>query len=240
MMPGKVAVASGRGYQEATVASPGWSGALEALANLLAGAGLHGRVSVTLSHHFAPVHLLPAPPVVLKPAEMHGWITDYLAKQFGEMAHGWQITWQSEPPGKAFLVSTLDKNALAELEAVIRSASLVPVRVHPWLVAAWNRRGSKLGSGRVWFALAEPERLTLAGLEDGHMHSLRSVLMKGDAVASLTDMLKREVLLTGETTPAPLWIESVLPSVNWQRAASGHTVHPFADGNEALSALLVS
>lgn len=238
LTPGRVAVAAGRGYREATVAMPGWAGALEALAGLLAGAGLSGRTRVTLSHHFAPVHLLPAPPVALKPAEMQGWIRDTLMRQYGEAGRDWRVTWQAEPPGVSFLASSLEPARLAELDGVLRAASLKPVDVQPWLAVAWNRQRRRLGRGRAWFALAESDRLTLAGLEAGRVKSLRSARMQGDAVAALTDLLTREALLADESTPAPVWVESVLPALNWQGAGGGRSVHPLASGHEALSAML--
>jgi hypothetical protein len=238
LTPGRVAVASGRNYREATVAVHGWAGALEALAGLLAGSGLSGRASVTLSHHFAPVHLLPAPPVALKPLEMQGWIRDTLARQFGEAGRDWQVTWQAQPPDEPFIASSLEPGRLAELQSVLRAASLKPVDVQPWLAVAWSRQRRRLGHGRSWFALAEPERLTLAGLEAGRVRSLRSTRMQGDAVAALADLLTREALLAGEAAPAPLWVESVLPSLNWQGVGGGRSVHPLASGREALSILL--
>jgi hypothetical protein len=238
LTPGRVALASGRDYREAAVDAPGWAGALAALAGLLTGAGPRGRASVTLSHHFAPVHLLAPPPVALKPLEMQGWIHDTLARQFGEAGRDWRMAWQPEPPGEAFLASSLNPAHLAELESILRSASLKLAVVQPWLAVAWNRRRARLGRGRAWFALAEPDRLTLAGLEAGRVRSLRSSQAQGDAVAALSSLLAREALLAGEASPAPLWIESVLPSINWQGLGGGRSVHPLAGGREPLSALL--
>ena len=238
LTPARVAVASGRDHRDAVVTVPGWAGALETLSALLAGSGLRGRTSVTLSHHFAPVHLLSAPPVALKPLEMQGWIRDTLARQFGEAGRDWRVSWQVEPPGEPFLASSLEPARLAELEGVLRAASLKPVEVQPWLALAWNRQRRRLGRGRAWFALAEPERLTLAGLEAGRVKRLRSIVMQGDAVAALADLLTREALLAGEAAPAPLWVESVLPAVNWQGVGGGRSVHPLAGGREALAALL--
>lgn len=240
LTPGRVALASAGGYRDAVVAVPGWAGVLETLAGLLAEAGLKGRASVTLSHHFAPVHLLPAPPVTLKPLEMQGWIRDHLARQFGEAAREWRVIWQPAPPGRAFLASSLAPQTLAELEAVIEAASLKMDAIQPWLVPAWNRQRRKLERGHAWFALAEPERLTLARLADGNVLALRSVLMQGDALSSLSDLLKREALLAGEEQPAPVWIDSVLPALDWRRLEAGRQVHPPAGGREALASMLAA
>jgi hypothetical protein len=238
LTPGRVAVACGRDYREADVPTPGWAGALEALSGLLAGAGLRGRTRVTLSHHFSPVYLLPSPPVALKPPEMQGWIRDTLARQFGEAGRDWQVSWQAEPPGVPFLVSSLEPAYLAELEGVLRAASLKLAELQPWLAAAWNRQRRHLGRGRVWYALVEPGQLTLLGLDGGHVRSLRSTRMQDDAVAALANLLTREALLAGEESPAPLWIESAGLQTNWQKLGGGRSVHPLAQGREALSALL--
>jgi hypothetical protein len=238
LTPARVAVASGGAYRDAAVEVPGWAGALEALAALLAGSRQRGRASVTLSHQFAPVHLLASPPVALKAAEMQGWVRDTLVRQFAEAGRDWRVAWQPEPPGEPFLASSLDAAQLAELEGVLRAASLKLASVQPWLVAAWNRRRRKLGRGRAWFALAEPGRLTLAGLAGGRARSLRSAALAGDAVAALADLLARETLLAGEAELAPLWVESALPDVNWQGAGGGRAVQPFAGGRDALAVML--
>lgn len=237
LTPGRVAVASGRDYREATVAAQGWAAALEALSGLLAGSTLRGRASVILSHHFSPVHLLPSPPVALKPLEMQGWIRDALARQFGEAGRDWQVSWQAEPPGEPFLVSSFEPAHLAELEGVLRAASIRPVEVQPWLAVAWNRQRRHLAHGQAWYALAEPGRLTLLRLEDGRVRSLRAAPIQDDAVVALADLLTREALLAGEDTPAPVWIESAVLHPKWQELG-GRSVHALPPGREALSALL--
>ena len=126
----------------------------------------------------------------------------------------------------------------------------------PWLTQHWVRQicdtfygtdpvhgygyGQDEDQGQLgaWFVLAEPERLTLAGLDGGRVRSLRSTLMQGEPLAALEDLLTREALLAGEAAPAPLWIESVLPPLNWQGVGGGRSVHPLASGREALAAML--
>lgn len=238
MTPGRVAVAGGGQSREAEVAVPGWAGALEALKELLAGAKLAGRASVTLSHHFAPVHLLTAPALTLKPLEMQGWIRDALAKQFGEGARAWQVAWQPEPPGRPFIASSFEPAQLAELEGALRAASLKASGIRPWLAASWNRQRRRVGRGRAWYALAEPGRMTLLGLDGGRVASLRSSLFQNDALESLADLLRREALLAGEAVPAPLWIDNVALAPNWQALGEGRRVQPLPHGREALAAML--
>lgn len=244
LTPGRVAVASGRGHREAAAATPGWAGALEALSGLLAGAGLSGRARVVLSHHFAPVHVLTAPPLALKTQEMQGWIGDQLARQAGEAARDWRAAWQPAPPGEPFLVGSIEPARLAELDGVLRAASLKAVDAQPWLVPAWNRLHRRLGRGRAWLALAEPGRLTLLGLDAGRARSLRSAPVQDDAAAALAGLVTREAMLAGEETAAPLWIESAGPAPDWQALATdralgaARALHVLPPRREALGALL--
>ncbi len=236
LTPSRVAVVNGRSYREAVVAAPGWAAALEALAALLAGAGVKGRASVTLSQHFAPAYLLAPPPVLLKPAEQAAWVRDTLVRQYGEASRDWRLAWQPAPPDKPVLATSLAADALAGLEALARTASLRLARVQPWLVPACNR----LRPGRVpaWFVLAEPGRLTLAHMQRGALTHLRSTRMQGDAGTALADLLAREALLAGETAPAPVWIESVLPGVDWKGALPGRMVQGLAAGRDLLEPML--
>lgn len=234
--PGRVAVTNGAGYRDAGVATAGWAGALEALAGLLAGSKVRGRASVTLSQHFAPVHLLPSPPVVLKTREQQAWVRDALVRQYGDASRDWRLAWQPEPPGEPYLVTRLAADRLAALETLAHTASLRLARVQPWLAAASRRRGP--GRATVWFTLAEPERLTLAHLQHGRIRHLRSVRTQGDAATALADLITREALLAGETTPAPVWIESVLPGTDWKGALGERSVQGLPAGRNPLDAML--
>lgn len=240
LTPHRVAVASGGGVREAAVATPGWSGAIEALAGLLAGARVRRRAHVRLSHHFAPVHLLAAPPVALKAQEMQGWILDQLGRVYGESGRDWRVAWQAEPLGEPFLAGSIEPGHLAELQAVLRAASLKAVDVQPWLVGAWNHRRRQLGGGHVWFALAEPGRLALLRLKQGRARSLRTLPVEADPVGALEGLLAREALLAGEEAEAPVWIEAVDVKADWRALRGGRGVHALPGGRDALAAMLES
>lgn len=236
LTPGRVALANGGGYHDAVVATPGWAGALEALAELVSVHRATGRAGVTLSQHFAGVHLLPPPPVVLKTGEQAAWVRDALAHQHGEACRDWRLAWQAEPPGQPFVVASLAADRFAALEAFARTASLRLASVQPWLVAACRRQ--RVGRAPAWLALAEPGRVTLAALRGGYLQRLRSVRVQGEAAPALADLLAREALLAGETAPAPLWVDSVLPEADWRSAFGGRVVQRLPAGREALDAML--
>lgn len=238
LTPGHVAVADGKVFRESAVAAPGWPGAIRTLNGLLADGAWRGRADVVLSHHFAHVHCLPAPPLVLKPAEMQGWARDCLERQFGEAGRDWQLAWQSEAPGKPFLVSSIAASMLAELQESFAAAALKPASIQPWLAAAWNRNRRRFADGRAWYALVEPGRLMLASVASGHIHGLRTAPVQGDSVASLADLVRREALLAGEDEDTPLWVDSVLVHAGWRELGKGVTVNTLTSGGETLASML--
>lgn len=236
--PGHVAVSGGKVLREASVDVPGWAGALKTLGTVLADGAWRGRAAITLSHHFAHVHCLPSPPVVLKPAEMRSWIIDYLDRHYGEMSRDWQLAWQAEAPGKLFLVGSVAASALAELEEAVRGASLKPASVQPWFAASWNRNFRKLGKSPGWLALLEPGRLILASLAGGDVLSLRSVPTREDPAAPLADLIRREALLAGTPQDAPVWIDSVLMRPDLGGTDRGLNLHALPLSGESLASML--
>jgi hypothetical protein len=236
--PGRVAVANGKVFRDAAVEAPGWAGALKALGGVLAEGAWGGRAAITLSHHFAHVHCLPSPPVMLKPAEMPGWIHDYLDRHFGEMGRDWQLAWQGEAPGKPFLASSIAIPMLAELEEMSRSAGLRPGSIQPWFSAAWNRSYRRIGKGPAWFALIEPGRLMLASLSGGDVRRLRSISVQADAADALSDLLRREALLADTAPEAPVWVDSVLMRADLAAVRGGLDLRPLPSAGESLASML--
>ena len=238
LTPGHVAVANGKASRQSDVDSPGWPGALKTLSALLAGGVWRGRADVTLSHHFAHMHCLPPPPVLLKPSEMPAWIYDYLEHQYGEAGMDWKLAWQSEAPGKPFLAGSIAGTLLAELEETLRGAALKPVSVQPWFAIAWNRNYRRFGKGQAWYALVEPGRMMLASLGGGEIRSLRTTPIQGNPAAPLADLVKREALLAGIAADAPVWIDSVLMRADWRDPGGGLNTRVLPTAGESLAAML--
>lgn len=229
---------TGRRLQEAAVADPGWNGALKALAELLAAGRPDARARVVLSHHFAPVYLLPATPVRLSHAELLGWARERLVSQFGESARNWQLVAQAEPPGDPFLVSTLPPERLSELDAVLATAGVRAIGLQPWLAVACNRYRASLGRGTAWLALAEPGRLTLARMQGGRFRALRSALTGPDPVRDLADMMARESLLEAEGTQGPVWLSNMHVPGSWQALAGRIELRQLGPAEQGMAAML--
>lgn len=239
LTPGRVALASRTALREAAVATPGWAGALEALKGLVHDLGARGRARVTLSHHFAQVHLLPSPPVLLGPSEMQGWIRDSLARQYGEVGEDWQVAWQPQPPGKPFVAASLAALAMTELVETLHSAGVKPVAIQPLLSTSWRRLRRRIGGRRGWYALAEPGRVTLARVAGGRFEALRSALVAQDPVPALSGLIRRESLLAGtDAASAPLWLDCLLVRHEWRGLEGGLELHAPAAGSETLGAWL--
>lgn len=238
LAPGQVGMAVGKAIRETVVAEPGWAGALKSLEELLAGSGARGRARVVLSQHFAPVYLLETPSMRLSAREMQGWAREQLARQFGEATRDWNLAWQAEPPGEPFLVGTLARERLADLNEILRQSGLRAASVEPWLAQACKRHRRVLGRGDNWLALAEPGRLTLARLERGRFRSLRSAQAGAEPERDLADMLAREALLEAAQAGGPLWLQSVHVRADWQALAGRIEVRQLSPTDRGLAPLL--
>lgn len=236
--PGHVAVAAGRRFREATVAKPGWNEALKTLSELLAEERPGARARVVLSHHFAPVYLLPATPVRLSSEELGGWAREQMVVQYGEAARDWQLAIHAEPPGDPFLVSTLLSEQLSDVRETLDAAGIKAVSVHPWLAVVCNQHRASLGRGTAWLALAEPGRLMLARLRGGRFQTLRSTQTSLDPARDLADMMVRETLLHEDGKTGPVWLASMHVHAGWQTLAGKIELRQLCPPDQGMGAML--
>ncbi len=235
LTPGLVAAAVPRLYREVRVEEGG--DALAALDELLGSLQLRGRARVVLSHELARVGLLPAPPVRLDTGEMKAWVREHHARQLGDAADGWRFVWQPAPPRQPVLAGAVDAGWLAALRQTLSQRGLKPAAVEPWLAVACVRLPPALAREGAWLALAEPGRITLARVERGAFHALRSSRMSGDPAAALAGMVARESLRAGLADDSPVWLESVQVHADW-RGHSGLQVRQAASAQAGLASML--
>jgi hypothetical protein len=169
---------------------------------------------------------------------MQGWIREYLSRLLGEPGLNMQVAWQTVPPGKPILASSLSLQAMEEMVDVIKQAGLKPATIQPWLVVSWNRVHRQFGNQRGWYALIEPGRLILTNVMRGEIRSLRGMMVQDGPVAALSDLIKREILLTEETTPSSIWVDSIMLRADWRALEGGLVVHPLTSGSDSLAPML--
>ncbi len=180
----------------------GWEGALASLATLRSQVGnalVGARVQVSLSHHFASVHLLEPPPIRLALDEMAGWIQERLMQDYGPEADSWRVAWQDVPPGRRVPVTSMQETQYQQLIDALTAAGLAPRTLSPWFITAWQRHRRVLARAQGWLALLEPDRLLLLRLDHGHpMGAVLQRLPQGLSFASAVEAaITRQALQSG-------------------------------------------
>lgn len=240
LLPGQAALAAGGRLQTEVrhQGSSGWNDAVTAMDTLLEQKKLSGRARVTLSHHFTRLFLLPPPATWLKTAEMGAWLQAQLDAPLGGAAD-WRFAWRPTPPGRPILVAAVLKEQAAELEQVLIRRGLALGGLQPWLSAAWDRRGRKLGGGDGWYALAEPGQLVLVRLVGGKPLALRQRQVAGDdAAADLAALLTREALLAGVEPCGRVWLERAGVDLDGAALGGAYRLEQLAGPREPAGALL--
>lgn len=237
ILPDRVAVVVGRTVTEIPVSVGTDDGIPAAVSAALKKSGCRGRLEIVLSHVLAPVWLLPTPPVRLSWQETQGWVREQLVVFLGEAAGQYRPAFEPVPPGEPILVSALDEAWLAGLQAVLGQHGARASAVRPWFSVAANRHRAKLKRGSSWLALAEPGRLTLAFFEAGRLRILRGLAASGDMAAALRDGIRRESLLAGESSQAPVWLEACGVQADWRPPGSPIEVRQIGAADDGASLL---
>ncbi len=212
---------------------------LEALESLLSEHGRPGRARVILSHHLTRLFLLPPPPAVLRRAEVEAWLRDRLATVLdgGATPADWCLTWDAAEPDRPILAAAMEKRLLDDLAACLGRLGLSLAGVRPWLAVAWSRR-PQLRRANGWYALLEPDRLTLLRLQRGRPESLRQRSWNADPVAELVALLTRESLLAGVANGGEVWLERAGVEADWSDLGGRHRLHVFSGAADPALALL--
>lgn len=237
LSPGHVGIAGAGQYRESPVIEPGGAGILKALADLLHVQPMSGRADVVLSQKLAPGWLVAPPPARLNWKETGGWVQDRLANQFGEQAGKWRLSWMQTPPGEPILVSGVEATWLLELLALLKVNGIQATHVRPWLAATCQRYRRALGRGPAWLALAEPGRLTLAGMKSGRIESLRTSPFTDDPAGALAGMVEREALLGASDRPNRVWLQTIHVGSVWH-PPSGVEYRELTSNRAGLGAMI--
>ena len=164
--------------QAAEIAPPSageadWQPALVAAEALLKAEGKPGAaLHLVVADHFTSYALLPwSADIVGKKARLM-MAKALLKHALGERADRLDIALDRPAFGKNGIAAGIDKNLLAGLRAMAKARRLRLSSLQPRLIAELSAHRQQLDDG--WFACLDQGWLTLAGLRDGDVASLRN------------------------------------------------------------------
>ena len=176
-----------------------WHAPVQALESSLG--GMKGEAAVVLADQFVRYALLPWNPT-LKTEEQ--WLA--LARHRFGAIHGassaqWDLKVTETAPMGPRLVCAVERSLIEALAAKFVAEKIALVSVQPFLVAAFNRIRTHVGTGSCWIVVEEPGRLTLALIQRGAWMAIRSRRADARWREMLPDILERESAFLGLSEP---------------------------------------
>lgn len=184
----------------------GWAGALREMLGLVEAHAAGRACDIVLSQHFAASHLVPSPPVALKPEETRAWLLDRLSDLYPGPPHSWRLAWQPAPADEALLVAVMRQEQFDGLiECLSTGKGSRPASVRSWLASWCDRHWRPLARGEHWLVLAEPGRFTLATLSQGRFQHVQGQRCGEDGRRDIADAVQRARLLGHIPTETAGW-----------------------------------
>ncbi len=174
-----------------------WAKSLESLAwGLRKLEGAKVDATVVLSNHFVRYALVPWSEQISGQDEEQAFIRHCFTQTYGEHAQGWAFRMSPGGYGEMQVASAIDQGLLDGLERVAATHGLRLVSLQPHFMTAFNQWRHRLLDPAPWFVVAEPGRLCVSQLQQGHWSSLRTVKVGEDWQQALRKLLERELLVS--------------------------------------------
>jgi hypothetical protein len=170
-----------------------WEAAVNALPSALAAwAPGKPRATVILSNHFVRYAVLPWNDALKSEDEWLAYARHRLESVHGHAAAEWNLRVAGTAAQGARVVCAVDQALLDAVDARVAESGAELVSVQPYLMTAFNRMRERLDADRCWLVIEEPDRLTIALIQDGAWSSIRCRRVEGDWRRGLTEILERE------------------------------------------------
>jgi hypothetical protein len=175
-----------------------WQGAVAALGSWLeapghAAAGL--PIAVSVSNRWCQLAMLPWSEALLGADEARRFALAHFAGLFGDVAHGWSITWDAAPYGEMRLACAIERDFLDALHSAAQAGGHRLIAVESALSIA----GRAVGQHRpAAFALQERGRVVLAQLEKGRIVGVQAQPSRGNWNSDLAQAWQRWTLRSPE------------------------------------------
>ena len=177
-----------------------WRSAVEALPAVLAGRKA-SEASVVLADQFVRYALLPWNPTLKSDEQWLAFARHRFGAIHGASSAQWDLKVTETAPMGPRLVCAVERSLIEALAAKFVAAKIALVSVQPFLVAAFNRIRTHVGTGSCWIVVEEPGRLTLALIQRGAWMAIRSRRSDARWREALPDILERESAFLGLAEP---------------------------------------
>lgn len=171
---------------------------LEALGKLLADrARQRAEVRVALSDLLVRYFVFDLTPGLQSLRELQQLVAARFEDIYGFAAEEWEINADFNPLASRLLACAIDKRLISGLRQTIGKAGCRLVSIQPFLVREFNHWRQQIGKTTTWFAAIERNSLSLALVERGNWHTLRTHRGIGDLYTTLPQLLARDQMLFG-------------------------------------------
>ena len=180
-----------------------WRAVLDALAKWLAASALRRpALRVVLSGRFVRWQLLPWRPEIARPRELAAYAALHFREVFGPVAEQWQVLYAAPAPGHPLSACAIDRALMESLRDVCATGGARLAAVTPYFASASGHWCRRLDRKSAWFALVEPDNLSLGLLQERRWTSLRTQRLDGDWRVVLPRMIAQAGLAAGVVQPA--------------------------------------
>jgi len=171
--------------------APEWKAAVDALPEVLAGFR-NCEISLVIADAFVRYTLLPWNAAVKNEQQWTAVARHRFSALHGAATAGWDVKLTETAPQGARLACAVDRDLIEALATASVSANVHLASVQPFLVAAFNRIRSKVGTGSCWLVVEEPGRLTLAFIQRGAWVTVRTRRVDPNWRQALPQIIERE------------------------------------------------
>jgi hypothetical protein len=198
---------------------PGWAQSLARAATLLPAANAPATLEILLAGVWGRCVLSPPLNDLPDADETAALAHQTSAEVYGPEALNWHSHGHIQAPGLPLVISTVEPGWLDDLQQFATSRQLTLTSVQPLLAACWQQARRSLPKSAQWFALLEPARAQLIGLQQGRWRSLASARCDSEG-GGLRTLLHREAVLAGRPWErGEVWVYATHttppPSQNW-------------------------
>lgn len=206
LVPGELALVRGRDHRVLAAASDPLS-LLPLLDQALADPAWRGRrAEVVLSQRLVRLVLTPPPGKALARAEEHALVAASLRDIYGDTVDQWQLAVVSQPPHCGLAGAAVVAAFVRQLDALLARHGFRDIAIRPLASLAARRLPSKFQG---WWALAEPDWISLFGMADGCWLHLAAQPVDAGWAAALPELIAREAALATLPRPCPVWVQPV-------------------------------